>query len=149
MKHLGWMILLVAAFVTVGAAQETGIDAENIPSAEQLELYERGLEVQAREAQLDHERQIGELELAQRRAEIDRMRRGPGGRCEQKCGAFLLLILVTNILLTVWVFKDMHEQKIGRALWVPIVLLTGVFGAILYAIVRHTDIQTQPTDEST
>ncbi|MBL7133948.1 MAG: PLDc N-terminal domain-containing protein, partial [Phycisphaerae bacterium] len=52
-----------------------------------------------------------------------------------------LLIVVTNILLTVWVCRDMREQKIGRALWVPITLLAGVFGAIVYAIARNADIR--------
>ena len=142
------MIALVAVFAAAGLAQEPGIDENRIPTAEEVELYERGLEVRAREARLIQEREMGELELEQRRAEIERMRRGHPGGGEEKCaGLVLLLILVTNILLTVWVFKDMHEQKIGRALWVPIVLLTGVFGAILYAIVRHTDIRTRPEDE--
>ncbi len=60
-----------------------------------------------------------------------------------------MLILLINILLTVWVFKDMHEQKIGRALWVPIVLLTGIFGAILYAIVRNADLRAKLRDRIT
>ena len=149
MKHLGWIFVLVAVFATAGVAQEPGIDEKKIPTAEEIELYERGLQVRAQEARLEHERQMDELELEERRAEIDRIRRGHHGRGDEKCAGFILLILVTHVLLTVWVFKDMHEQKIGRALWVPIVLLTGVFGAILYAIIRHTDIRTRPTDEST
>ena len=148
MKHIAWVSVVVVMFTGAGLAQEPGID-EKIPTAEEIELYERGLEVRAREARLIQEREMGELELEQRRAEVERTRRAGHGQGDQKCGAVLLLILVTNVLLTVWVFKDMHEQKIGRALWVPIVLLTGVFGAILYAIVRHTDIRTRPTDEST
>ena len=69
------------------------------------------------------------------------MRGGHPGKKDH--GFFILLIIISHILLTVWVFKDMHEKKIGRALWVPIVLLTGVFGAILYAIVRLADTRGQ------
>jgi hypothetical protein len=37
----------------------------------------------------------------------------------------------------------MRAKGIGRALWVPIILLTGLGGAILYAIVRVTDTRDQ------
>jgi len=149
MKHVAWVSVVIVMFAAAGLAEGPGIDEEKIPTAEEIELYERGLEVRAREARLIQEQEMGELELEERRAEIERMRGGWAKQHEDKCDGLLLLILVTNILLTVWVFKDMHEQKTGRALWVPIVLLTGVFGAILYAIVRHTDIRTRPTDEGT
>jgi len=40
--------------------------------------------------------------------------------------------------------EDMRAQNISRALWVPIVLLGGFLGAILYAIVRNADTRVKP-----
>jgi hypothetical protein len=44
-----------------------------------------------------------------------------------------------RILLTIWVCKDRHAKGVGCGLWVPIILLTGVGGAIFYALVRLGD----------
>lgn len=146
MRHTLWMVAVAAVIlgmaVLAAVAEESG---EKGPTAEEMERFERGLEMRARESKLDHEQQVRELELEQRRAEIERLRHGPPGK--HGGGGLILLIVVTNILLTVWVFKDMHEQKIGRALWVPIVLLAGIFGAILYAIVRLADTRPKPQGE--
>ena len=164
MKHTLWTVALVMMFVgTHGAAQEAARGDKDAPTLDEMERYQKGLELKAREAQLLHEQKLRELEskqreaeltharemrgleLAEREADLERKRRShdrPGHK--HGGGLFLLLILLANILLTVWVFKDMHEQKIGRALWVPIVLLTGIFGAILYAVVRNADLRPKP-----
>jgi hypothetical protein len=129
---------MVAAMVAfLGTEVPTAVAQEGVPSPEEMERLERGMELEARKIELGLKQEMAKLELEARRAEIERHRHGKadGGNG----GAFILLVIITNILLTVWVFKDMHEQKIGRALWVPIVLLAGVFGAILYAIVRVAD----------
>lgn len=136
--------MVVLALMLVAAAGPAKGD-EEAPTAAQLEQYEKGLAIKAREAELEHEQSLRELELEERRIEIDRERRSFAGRHKDNGGGVvLLLILVINILVTIWVCKDMREQKIGRALWVPIVLLAGVFGAILYAIVRNADVRRKP-----
>ena len=140
-------ILVLAGLMVVAAPVLTSsaADTDDAPSAEEMKRHERYLGLKAREAELAHQQKMRELELEQRRAEIDCRRHGFAGHGKKKGGGCLLLvILVTNILLTVWVCKDMREQKIGRALWVPIVLLAGVFGAIVYAIVRHADTRARP-----
>ena len=102
-----------------------------------MELMRAGMELEARQNELAHEQNLRELELEERRVEIDRLRRRvhgghkPGGR-----GLVVLLVIALHILLTVWVRKDMCERGIGRKLWVPIVLIGGLLAAILYAIVR-------------
>jgi hypothetical protein len=149
MRTTWWTVVVVLSVAAVGLAGDANASGEKPPTLEQLQMHERSLELQAREneiafeekargSELAHEAKLRDLEIQQREAELNRMRGGGGG------GAAALLLLVTlvaHILLTVWVCKDMREQEIGRALWVPIILLTGVFGAILYAIARHTDIQ--------
>ena len=141
MKHTLWMVAVMA--MILGAAAQTAAAQENeeLEFEEQIEHRMLELELQQRESEVEFDQQERELELEQRRAEIDRMRGGHPGKKDH--GFFILLIIITNILLTVWVFKDMNEKKIGRALWVPIVLLAGVFGAILYAIVRSADTRAE------
>jgi Flp pilus assembly protein TadB len=134
---------VVVAVVLVGMAAKVMAQEGEAPTPEQMERLKMGMELEAHKAELEHEQQMRQLDIEARRAEIERQQqasRPHGNRPPDGAhGGIMVLIIITNILLTVWVFKDMHEQKIGRALWVPIVLLTGVFGAILYAIVRLAD----------
>ena len=149
MKHTVLMAAVVA-MVLATAAQTTAAQEDEESSLEEieqdLERREIELEIQRLEDDAEVERQERQfdleerqLELEQRRAEIDRISDHDPDHHKDDHGFLILLIIITNILLTVWVFKDMNEKKIGRALWVPIVLLAGVFGAILYAIVRLAD----------
>ena len=149
MKYMVWTVVVATMFVlsaAPAAAAETDTDT---PTDEQIEQHQKLLDIKALEAEFEHQQSIRELELEERRIEIDRMQNGRrwtqnphhGG------GGLLLVIVVTNILLTVWVCKDMSEQKIGRALWVPITLLAGVFGALVYSIVRNTDIRAKAKEE--
>ena len=140
MRHTVLMAAVVAMVLATAAQTAAAQEDEEAPFEEQIERQMMELQLRQREAEVEFDQQERELELEQRRAEIDRIRGGHPGKKDH--GFFILLIIITNILLTVWVFKDMNEKKIGRALWVPIVLLAGVFGAILYAIVRVADTRT-------
>ena len=140
MKCRGWLLLaaaLVATSALAGPATSPGTDKP--PTAEQMDLIRMGLELKAREAGLAQEHRLRELELEERRLQVDRLRRRGHRRHPGGAGLLLLPILALHVLLTVWVCKDMRERGIGRALWVPIVLLGGIFAAILYAIVRIDD----------
>ena len=148
MKHMAWTVAVVTMFLAAAAQTAAAQENEGPMSDQQIEQREIEMDLHNRELQLEHEQRLRELdleerqlEIEQRRAEIDRQ--GPHDKPHHEDhGLFILFVVITNILLTVWVFKDMHEKKIGRALWVPIVLLAGVFGAILYAIVRVADTRT-------
>ena len=50
-----------------------------------------------------------------------------------------LLCALLHILLTVLVFGDMRERGAVNGLWVPIVLIGGVFAAMVYALFRQRD----------
>ncbi len=142
MKCMLWTVVLAAMFVVSAAPAVAAENDNEIPTAEQMEQQERLWKFRALETEFVHEQRMREMDLEKRQIEIDHMRAGPGDKHHDGGGGLvLLLILVTHILLTVWVFKDMREQKIGRALWVPITLLAGGFGAIIYAIVRNADIR--------
>jgi hypothetical protein len=149
MKYNACMAVLAVMLVaTALPAAEPGKGDENAPTPEQLAQYERGLALKAREAELEHQQNLRALELEGRRIEIERQRRSFSTHRNGGRGAVLLLVLVINILVTIWVCKDMREQKIGRALWVPIVLLAGILGAILYAIVRVADTRPKPAESA-
>ncbi len=160
MRNLGWLIVVGALLISPAAAQE-----EEAPSAEGMERSAQALELLAREAKIQFEQRRAEIELKAMEARIDlereehevemaerRAKAGhpakTGKRPKDNGGAGIVLvwILVVNILLTIWVCKDMREKKIGRTLWVPIVLLTGICGAVLYAIVRLADTRSPPAE---
>ena len=154
MRNLAWLVVGGVLLVSPASAQE-----EDAPSAEAMERHERGLELRSHEATMQLEQRRSEIELRAMEARLDfereehevemAERRAKAGRHRKDGGAVLLVlawILVVHILLTVWVCKDMREKKISRALWVPIVLLTGICGALLYAIVRLADTRSQPAE---
>ena len=147
MKYMLWTVVAAAMFVLSSASAAAANN--DTPTVEKMERQEKLLDLKTREAEFEHQQSIRELELEERRIEIERMQNGRRWAHKQHGGGFLLLVIVvTNILLTVWVCKDMSERKIARALWVPITLLAGVFGAIVYAIVRNADIRTKAEEES-
>jgi len=47
---------------------------------------------------------------------------------------------VVHILAAIWVYKDMRERSAGSGIWIAIALLAGLFGALVYALVRLGDI---------
>ena len=154
MRNLAWLVV-VGVLVSPASAQE-----EEATSAEAMERHERSLELRSREATMQFEQRRREFELRSIEARLDfeqeehevemAKRRAKAGRHRKDDGHVLLVlawILVVHILLTVWVCKDMREKKISRALWVPIVLLTGICGALLYAIVRLADTRSQQAEE--
>ncbi len=53
--------------------------------------------------------------------------------------AFLLVMALVNILLTVLVCVDMAALGRFNALWVPVLLLFGIAGTALYALFRIGD----------
>jgi hypothetical protein len=147
MKHMVWMAVLLAMSVAAARVEaEPAKGTGDLPTAEQMEGFERALKIEAAKAELEHQKQMAALEIEQRALEIEHMKGRRGHKDGGGCAIVFLLILVIHILLTVWVCKDMREQGIGRKLWVPIVLLAGLCGAILYAIVRIADTRPKPAE---
>ena len=101
----------------------------------QMEMHERQLELQQRAAEMDFKQKIHELELEKNRIGLERLRkahkRGPH--------PLLLLCLVVHILVAVWVYQDIRQRNHGSGMWIVIALLTGLLGALVYAVVRVGD----------
>ena len=47
-----------------------------------------------------------------------------------------ILWFVIAILLCIWVYRDAESRGMNAALWLIIVLITGLIGLIIYVVVR-------------
>ena len=97
------------------------------------------LELEGREIELNFQREMKELELQQRKSEIQGRKYHNWKR--GKCPGLLLLCLIVHILTAVWVYKDIQQRKTGSGIWIVIALITGLLGTLVYAVVRIGDIR--------
>lgn len=151
MRQTMLAILVIGALlsgVTFAATEEEEFALE----AEKLEFEHarrsQELDINARQAELEFERQMRELELQERRAQVESSHRGSDHH-RKKGGGFACLIvlamIIIRILATIWVCRDLSRRKTGSGLWIPIVLLGGLFGLLVYAVVRLGDMQQAKT----
>ncbi len=101
----------------------------------QMAMKEREMELQQRQAKMDMERERQKLDLEGQRLKLEHVR----GMNKGKPHPLLLVILVVNILTAVWVYMDIRQLNRGSGLWIVIALLTGLLGALVYAVVRLGD----------
>jgi len=150
MKRYILSMMLVTIFLPAfAAAQEEG--PEDIEF--QMEIHERKMELQHREAQRDIERRMQELKLEKYKIELEHMRKPkehPGhvkdndDDDENDLHPLLLLVLVVHILCAVWVYLDIRRRNAGSGIWIVIALLTGLLGTLVYAVVRLGESQKSP-----
>ncbi|RKY08722.1 MAG: hypothetical protein DRP66_03945 [Planctomycetota bacterium] len=152
MRRIISVLLVIGAFlpgVALATAQEEALALEGrkLDFAHDRRLKE--LDIEARQAELAVERQMHELELEERRAQIRRQHPGPYHHRKKHGGAacliVLIMIIVVRILATIWVCGDLQRRKTGSGLWIPIVLLGGLFGLGVYAVIRLGDMQQTQT----
>ncbi len=143
------LITMLAAMVVSGSvlAQEhesqKGQRKRNVE--QQIQIRSKQLQSEEREAQARFRRKMRELELEERSIEIEQQRNPQeqkGHSKGHKCVKMLLLIcFIVHILLAVWVYKDIRQRNAGSGLWIVVVLLTGLLGTLVYAVVRLGDIR--------
>jgi hypothetical protein len=105
-----------------------------------MQMREREMELQQREAKMDMEREMQKLELDQRRQELESAREDDDGDNDENVLGFLFLICaIVHILVAVWVYMDIRQLNRGSGIWIVIALLTGLLGALVYAVVRLGD----------
>lgn len=150
MRQIMLVLLVIGAFlpgIALATAEEEALalEAEKLDVAHNRRLKE--LDLEAREAELGVERQMHELELEARRAQIERSQRGPDRHKKKPAGVIGLIgliMIIVRVLATIWVFGDLQRRKTGSGLWIPIVLLGGLLGLLVYAVIRLGDMrQTQ------
>ena len=80
------------------------------------------------------------IELEQRRLELERAREDDDDDDDEGALGFLFLICgVVHILVAIWVYIDIRQLNRGSGIWIVIALLTGLLGALVYAVVRLGD----------
>lgn len=113
---------------------------------QQMQMRDMELKLAQHEAEVKFNEEVQNLELEQRRLQIDRERRDIGRWRPHKGAVHPMLCLwltgcfVVHVLATIWVYRDMRERNAGSGIWIVIVLLAGLFGALVYALVRLGDI---------
>lgn len=151
MNRINWRIMASVCVCVAVAASSTLAFAQDSPErrrnpgenpASQLRLRHQQLEIEAQEAELNFQRQMRDLELEARRADIEREIGAQSG--DNGAGGIVILVwLVLNILLATWVFQDIRIRNTGSGLWIVITLIAGIFGALVYALVRLGDSPTE------
>ena len=143
MKRYVLMSVLLLSMFACPAVLSQEFEPEDMEI--QMEMKEREMELQRLDAKLGMEREMQNLELEQRRIELERAREqdfdddddddeGGGVVC-----LLLLICVIVRILLAVWVYMDISQLKHGSGIWIIIVLLAGLLGALVYAVVRLGD----------
>ncbi len=150
MRQIMLVFLVIGAFlpgVAFAQAEEEALALEGRKLDFELARRAKELGIEAQDVQLDFERQMHELELEERRAQIGWPQRGPYHHKKDHGGVMCLIVLImiiVRILATIWVCGDLQRRRTGSGLWIPIVLLAGLFGLLVYAVTRIGDMpQTQ------
>ena len=146
MKRYVMSIVLMSLLVpTVVLCEESEEIAEQEDIERQMELREREMELQHRDAEMGIEQEMQRLELEERKMHLEREmqerdRAGhPKRPAKDSLHPLLLLCLVVHILVAVWVYTDIRKLNRGSGIWIVIALLTGLLGALVYAVVRIGD----------
>ena len=133
-------IVLMTMFVSTAAFAQEPEPEENVER--EMHLRSMQLELEEREAKLGFQERMRELELEQRRIELEHQRRPQEHSKHHRKGKphlLLIVLFIVHILMAVWVYKDIRERNRGSGIWIVIVLLTGLFGVLAYAVVRLGD----------
>jgi len=111
----------------------------------QLELKKQNMELQQREAQMDFDQKMREIELEKHHIALEREQRPQKhpacfAHCRKgKMFPLLAICCIVHILVAVWVYQDIRRRNAGSGIWIVIALLTGLLGALVYAVVRLGD----------
>ena len=125
--------------------------AETGERMRQLEMKREHLSLQQHEAEMGFNQEMRNIELQKHRLALKNKqprrkhpasRKHPGGAGKCAHGVMCLLLAVcgiVNILVAVWIYQDIRKRNAGSGVWIVIALLTGLLGALVYAIARLGD----------
>ena len=128
---LGWVVVLLAVSPALCEEHELDVGRE----MEHLEL-------EREQAEFRFEQEIRELELGERRMQLEHRARN-ATRPAHKPGRFAhvmwLVCMITHVLMALWVYQDVRKKDNGNGIWIVITLLVGFFGSAVYALIRLGD----------
>lgn len=144
MKKTLFLLTIIALITSVVFAeeheQERDLDRDLESAEMKLEMGHLELKNARQHAEFEFENEMRQLELEQRRLEINNFAKGPKNPHKAHPSPclmfFVLATFVVHILSTIWVYKDMDQRKNRSGLWVAIVLLGGLLALIPYSIIR-------------
>jgi len=142
MKRSVLLSVLLVSILACPAVFSQEIEPEDVEF--KMEMQQRKMELEQRQAKMDMERKMQELDLEQRRMEMERALHDDNDddrECEGAVGLLLALCLIVHILVAVWVYMDIRQLGRGSGIWIVIALLTGLLGALVYAVVRIGDMR--------
>jgi ABC-type transport system involved in cytochrome bd biosynthesis fused ATPase/permease subunit len=137
MKRYVFLSVMLLSMLAVPAAFSQEVEPEDMEM--RMQMRQREMDLKQREADMDMERQMKQLDLEQRKMELERARQDRENDCRGVLGVLLLICAVVHILVAVWVYMDIRQLNRGSGLWIVIALLTGLLGALVYAVVRIGD----------
>lgn len=111
----------------------------------QIELKKEHMALQQHEAEMDFNQEMRGIELEKHRMALEHERRPQkhpayAGHCSHgKMFGLLVIACIVHILVAVWVYQDIRRRNAGSGIWIVIALLTGLLGALVYAVVRLGD----------
>jgi hypothetical protein len=152
------MVVWLAAALLVGRLA-SGQENQPPPQPENplraIEIQQKRLNLEQRQSEVNFNNEMRKVELEKKRMELEHQRQmlkaqepkaGPGkevwrGRDGKimHCLGLVFLCFVVNVLLAIWVYQDIRKRNAGSGIWIAITLLTGFFGALVYAVVRLGD----------
>ena len=135
MKRYVLMSVLLVSMFACPAVLSQEFEPEDMEI--EMEMRERAMEMEQRERKMDMEQEMYKLEMEQRRLELERAHNDDDDEDAKGALGFLfLLCAVVHILTAVWVYMDIRQLNRGSGIWIVIALLTGLFGTLVYAVVR-------------
>jgi len=134
MKRNVLISVLLAAMFACPAALSQELGPEDMEF--KMQMRQREMELKQRETKMDMEREMMRLDIDQRKMELDRAHKDDG---KGVLGLILLICVTVHILLAVWVYMDIRQLNCGSGIWIVIAILTGLPGALVYAVVRIGD----------
>ena len=137
MKRYVFLSVMLLSILAVPAVFSQEPEPEDMQM--RMQLQQQKLDLEQREADMDIQRQMQKMDLEQRRMELEHERHDDDDKCEGVLGVLLLICAVVHILVAVWVYMDIRQLNRGSGLWIVIALLTGLLGALVYAVVRIGD----------
>ena len=154
MAGVAWLVMFLALGQLAGGQENQRAPRPKNPM-HKIELQHKQIDLAQRQAELNFDNAMRNIQVEQKELELKRHRQTPNqpgqkmspgkakwrGHHSRKihCAAFMFICFIVHILLAIWVYGDIRRRNTGSGIWIIITLLTGLLGALVYAIVRLGD----------
>ena len=157
MKGMLWLAIATAGLLPLAVLAQTADDKSPEKMRERMELQKQQMDLERQKTDMLFQQEMKKIELEKARAALSRPPDGPrpdmsgcpiGGfrkhhvlRHVACMTVWMGFCGVLHILLAIVVYRDIRKRNAGSGLWLVVVLMSGFFGALLYALFRLGDIR--------